>query len=141
LKKPPNANRAARSTAGPALLSLPRPFILTLVTLILPLLIIGCSFDYRDSRLSESLEEEVANNVLKKYVHTSVKNGVPAFEVRAESSRIYFKSKRAELSEVSFTEFDTEGEALAEGRAGGATVFTGSDNVEQIGKASCRERV
>jgi len=99
----------------------------------LQLLAVSCSFDYRDSRLSDSLADQVPNNVLMNYEHTSVRRGEPAFKVSAASSKIYKSKHRAELEDVRFEEYDGEGKKVAQGEAKHATVFTQSDNVELSG--------
>jgi lipopolysaccharide export system protein LptA len=93
----------------------------------------SCSFDYRDSRLSDSLADQVPDNVLMNYEHTSIRRGEPAFKVSASSSKIYKSKHRAELEDVRFEEFDDGGEIVARGEAQHATVFTQSDNVELSG--------
>ncbi|MFP4489912.1 MAG: LPS export ABC transporter periplasmic protein LptC [Spirochaetaceae bacterium] len=92
-----------------------------------------CSFDYRDTRLSESLSEDVPDSILTHYVHTSVRKGTPAFQVAAETSKTFNKKNEALLSEVNFREFDSKEQTVSEGVADKATVYTQSDNVELSG--------
>ena len=100
--------------------------------LLLPLLG-ACSFDYRDSRLSDSLADEVPNSVLTGYVHTQVERGTPSVRASAERSSVFRSSHRAVMEDVRFREFDADGEAVTEGTADHATVFTRNDNVELSG--------
>lgn len=92
-----------------------------------------CSFDYRDTHLSESLSDDVPDSILTHYVHTSVRKGTPAFQVAAETSKTFNKKNEAQLSKVSFREFDSQEHVVSEGVADTATVYTQSDNVELRG--------
>ncbi|MFO7849991.1 MAG: LPS export ABC transporter periplasmic protein LptC [Spirochaetia bacterium] len=118
----------------------PQHTIALLICTALLLLAPRCSFDYRDTRLSESLSDDVPDSVFSEYIHTSVRKGKPAFEVAAETSEIFHNNNEALLSEVSFREFDSEEQVVSEGVANNAIVFTQSDNVELTGAISFTHR-
>jgi lipopolysaccharide export system protein LptA len=98
----------------------------------------SCSFDYRESRLAESLSKELPNSVLTDYRHTSVRAGKPVFTISAQSSSVFRQTHKAVLHRVDFQEFDDSGEPVTKGSAENATVFTQSDNVELSGNIRFR---
>ncbi len=98
----------------------------------------SCSFDYRESRLADSLSKELPNSVLTDYTHTSVRAGEPVFTVSAQSSSVFRQTHKAVLRRVDFQEFDDSGERVTEGSSDKATVFTQSDNVELSGNIRFR---
>lgn len=88
----------------------------------------ACSLDYGQAMLKE-LEAGLPDLVLYDFTHTVVEAGSPRFRLRAELGESYGRDRRMELFGVAFTEFDAEGEPVAEGRVDRATFFTDTESV------------
>jgi LPS export ABC transporter protein LptC len=93
----------------------------------------GCSLDYGDAELAESIPEDVPDSVFTDYVFTSARDGRPVYRIYADRARVFHSRHEAELEGVFFREFGAEGEIVTEGTAEEALVNTATDNVRLEG--------
>lgn len=96
----------------------------------------ACSLDYAQAEITEELSEEIPETVLTDFTHTVVENGRPVFVIAAERAENYTERKQTVLWDVTFAEYDSEGETLTEGVADRATFFTDTEDAELHGNIS-----
>ncbi|TFG64640.1 MAG: LPS export ABC transporter periplasmic protein LptC [Spirochaetales bacterium] len=105
--------------------------IFTLLAVILAVLSFpGCSLDYNESAIADSLAEEVPDTVLYDFVQTKVTNGLPEIRVYGAEAAAYGKKKQTLIREVLFQEFNKEGELVTEGSADNIVFFTETEDAE-----------
>lgn len=98
----------------------------------------GCSLDYEDARLAESLDEELAETVITHARVTVVRGEAPSFLVEAEQVSNFPRRNEQHLRGISFREYNQSGELVTEGSADRARIFTRSDDVEIEGEIRLR---
>ena len=113
--------------------TVPRLFLLLLCALCA---LAACSLDYEQAEITEELSDEIPETVLLDFTHTVVEDGRPVFIISAERAENYTERKQTVLSEVSFAEYDSDGEAVTEGVADSAIFFTDTENAELRGNIS-----
>lgn len=100
------------------------PFILGLI------LLAGCSLDYSSVYVTDDLSEEIPDSIMSKFVHTSVRNGLPAFRLSAQRALVYNKKEETHLTDILFQEYNNAGKVATEGRADQAIFMTNTENAE-----------
>ncbi len=107
------------------LFSLPALFPL----LILLSLLASCSLDIEKEAFSEELSTEIPNTVMHVYRQVLVEDGRKKMELSAQKVEGYDQEKKLIMEELSFTEYDREGEVLHTGEAGRAVNNYGDKKV------------
>ncbi len=93
--------------------------------------------------MSEEAKEppEAPYAVFADYSHTLVVRGSRNFELKAKRAELYDKSKRAILSDVSFSEYDPDtGDLISMGTADSAVYHTDSKDAEFSGSVSLESK-
>jgi len=96
----------------------------------------GCSLNYSESEMAESLSEELPNSIIRNYRFVDIRSGRSSFRIYAAEARMYHKAHKTELKDLFFQEINAEGEVVTEGEAARATIFTQTDDVEMHGDIS-----
>ncbi len=65
----------------------------------------GCSLNYDDAILSESLSEDIPNTILYQYESVEIKNASPILRIIAEKAEVYESKEETRLSNVDFFNF------------------------------------
>lgn len=108
-----------------------KQFALSLFCLFLVLVLIsGCSLNYEEDKLTDTLGEEVPDTVLFGFVQTKVTNGIPEIRVYGSRAESYGKKKQTILSDVLFQEYDKAGDLITEGKADSVVYYTESEDAE-----------
>jgi len=63
---------------------------------------IGCSLDYSDSDIVESLSEEIPNTIIYKYETVEIQNGSPILQILADKAEVYDSKEKTYLTNVDF---------------------------------------
>jgi LPS export ABC transporter protein LptC len=100
------------------------------------LAVAGCSLDYEQHYIEETMRETIPDTVFHNFTHTVVRDGRPVFRITAEKAESYGKLKQTILSGVEFQEYGTGGELITEGRADHAVFHTESEDAEFSGNLS-----
>lgn len=107
--------------------------IITVITLFF---IMGCSFNYADAHLEDTLDEQMPDIVLidAKLVF------IRGTEVTIESDRIeiFSKQKQQSMFNVIFKEVSNNGEIRIEGNADQISIETESNNITMLGNIHAR---
>ena len=98
--------------------------------------LVACSLDYGQAEMTEELSDEIAETILTDFTHTVVENGRPVFVVSADRAENYTERKQTVLTDVTFAEYDAEGETITEGVADRAVFFTDTEDAELHGNIS-----
>ena len=96
----------------------------------------GCSLNYSESEMAESLSEELPNSIIRNYRFVDIRSGRSSFRIYAAEARMYHKAHKTELKDLFFQEINAEGKVVTEGEAARATIFTQTDDVEMHGQIS-----
>ncbi|HKK64914.1 MAG TPA: LPS export ABC transporter periplasmic protein LptC [Clostridia bacterium] len=96
----------------------------------------GCSLNYSESEMAESLSEELPNSIIRNYRFVDIRSGRSSFRIYAAEARMYHKAHKTELKDLFFQEINAEGKVVTEGEAARATIFTQTDDVEMHGDIS-----
>ena len=97
------------------------------------LLMAGCSLDYDQNMISDSMSESIPDTVLISFTHTVVRNGKAVFVITAEKAEAFSKKNRTLLTDVDFKEFDNDGKVTTKGRADHAVFYTDTENADLSG--------
>jgi len=98
------------------------------------LLTAGCSLEYGDARVAQSVPDALPSAEITGFSHTVVRRGYPRFHVEAEKVLRYDDEGEQQLFNVFFEELDREGQMTASGRAEFARFFEDSEDVEMLGE-------
>src|SRR6056297_2012760 len=109
---------------------------LQLIGLLTAVLLSGCSLNYSESEMAESLSEELPNSIIRSYRFVDIRSGRSSFRIYAAEARMYHKAHKTQLKDLFFQEINPEGEIVTEGEAARATIFTQTDDVEMHGQIS-----
>ncbi|MFP4375618.1 MAG: LPS export ABC transporter periplasmic protein LptC [Spirochaetales bacterium] len=101
---------------------------LVLGSLALLLIILGCSIDYETGRLSSELSEDTPDTVLYNLEQRIIRDGYERFRIVAARVETFSGRQVRQLYEVSFVEFDSEGNTLTEGTADYGELETDTEN-------------
>lgn len=96
----------------------------------------GCSLDYEQHYIEETMRDSIPDTVFHNFTHTVVRDGRPVFRIAAEKAESYSKLKQTILSGVEFQEYGTGGELITEGSADHAVFNTETENAEISGNLS-----
>ena len=96
----------------------------------------GCSLNYSEAEMAESLSEELPNSIIRSYRFVDIRSGRSSFRIYAAEARMYHKAHETQLKDIFFQEINPDGEVVTEGEASRATIFTQTDNVEMHGDIS-----
>jgi len=94
----------------------------------------GCSLNYREAMVPEEIEDAIPNIVMTNVTHVSATKEHLLMRARAQRSESYEKSKKTVLTGVEFTEYDSQGTLVAEGRADKITYFSNSKDAQIEGR-------
>lgn len=89
----------------------------------------GCRLNYKEAGISDTMDEAVPNSVLTDFSQTVVRNRKVAYTVEADSATSFDSSSSTCFTNISFREFDPEGNIGTEGAAADATYFSDTDNI------------
>lgn len=101
--------------------------------ILLPLLLLGCSIDYRTGATSGKTAAETPDTVFYNFTTTSVHGSKPYFRIKAAEAETFNKKNITVLHRVSFQEFDSEGKVIAHGTADRVVYHTDTKNAELSG--------
>lgn len=93
----------------------------------------GCSLEYGDARVAESVPDALPSAEITDFSHTVVRGGHRRFNVEAEQVLRYDDDSEQQLVGIFFEELDRDGEVVASGRADFARFFDESEDVEMHG--------
>ena len=93
----------------------------------------GCSLEYGDARVAESVPDSFPTAAIRGFSHTVVRQGRMQFNVTADRALRYDDDGEQHLFGAEFEEVDAEGEVVARGRADFARYFDESEDVEMLG--------
>lgn len=96
----------------------------------------GCSLNYSEAEMAESLSEELPNSIIRNYRFVDIRSGRSSFRIYAAEARMYHKAHKTQLKDLFFQEINPDGEVVTEGEAARATIFTQTDDVEMHGDIS-----
>lgn len=101
------------------------------------ILIAACSFDYT-SGTAEALLAEVPDTVLHNVSHVVVRDGAIIAEIDSARLENFSADQLAVLTNVTYREFDRNGNLTNHGRADRATIHTETDDAEVSGTIQLR---
>lgn len=93
------------------------------------LMVSGCRLNYKEADITDTFSESVPNSILTSFSQTVVRNKTTAYTVEADKAELFDKSSSTRFENISFREFDSEGEVGTEGVAEKATYFSDNDNI------------
>ncbi len=93
----------------------------------------GCSLDYSEGELSESMDREIPRSELETFVHTRVTRGQPRFVLGAHRARIYDDPDETLLEKAVFKEYGENGELLSQGKADRIVFQNSSEDARMTG--------
>ena len=93
----------------------------------------GCSLEYGDARVAESVPDSLPTASIRDFTHTVVRRGRKQFNVTAERALRYDNDGEQHLYGAEFEEVDADGVIVSRGRADFARYFDGSEDVEMLG--------
>ena len=105
-----------------------------ITVVLLGLLFLSCSFDYREAQVPEDLEGTIPNIVLKGFRQTVVSKGKVVLRIQVEKAEGFERKKRTIFQQVEFSEFDEEGQLLTKGRADSVVYESDTRNATVSGK-------
>ena len=99
----------------------------------------GCSLDYSDSDIIESLSEEIPYTIIYKYETTEIQNGSPILQIKADKAEVYDSKEETHLTNVDFYNYK-DGDVNNHGSSeiailnmkSGDAELTGSIEIESI---------
>ncbi len=93
----------------------------------------GCSLEYGDARVAESVPDSLPTASIRDFSHTVVRRGRKQFNVVADRALRYDDDGEQHLYGAEFEEVNADGEIVARGRADFARYFDDSEDVEMLG--------
>ena len=93
----------------------------------------GCSLEYGDARVAETVPDSLPTASIRDFSHTVVRQGRKQFNVTAERAFRFDDDGEQHLYGAEFEEVNAEGEVVARGRADFARYFDDSEDVEMLG--------
>jgi LPS export ABC transporter protein LptC len=97
------------------------------------LFFISCSLDYSQATLPEDLSDKIPETVLIKFKQTNVEKGKIKRVVEADKAENFTKAKRTVFSNLHYSEYDSDGSKIVEGKANQAIYETETENAEITG--------
>jgi hypothetical protein len=102
--------------------------------LLFPFLIfVSCSLDYSQAILPEDLAETVPETVLIKFIQTNVEKRKVKQLIEADKAETFTKANKTVFNNLHFTEFDSDGAKIIEGKANEVIYQTESEDAEITG--------
>ncbi len=96
----------------------------------------SCKYNYSEGNVSDTLNENIPNIIIKNAKITFVRG--TTVSISAQNIEIYSKQKRQEISELSFSEIDKQGNVRMYGNAENASIETDTNNVTITGNIFVR---
>ena len=93
------------------------------------ILISGCRLNYKEADITDTFSDSVPNSILTSFSQTVVENKATAYTVEADRAELYDKTPATYFENISFKEFDSEGNVGTEGAARKATYYSNNDNI------------
>ncbi len=109
------------------------PFCSPPVFVFLSLLLASCSLDYSQAALPEDLADTVPETIILKFKQTNVNERKVKQLLEADRAESFTKSKKTIFQNLHYSEFDSEGVKVVEGKASEVVYQTESEDAEISG--------